>query len=113
MAVVLIGLSLLIHFVFNNENYYVFIVPLTLLLIEIEKFLIPYITLENNFIQKRSFLRKHRINLDNVEYIKNVFGDIQIKGPDKIIKIDKDEICQEDKEELLEVLTQKTHLQLV
>ena len=113
MAVVLIGFSLLIHFVFNNENYYVIIVPLTLLFIEIEKFLIPYITLENNFIQKRSFLRKHKINFDDVEYIKDFFGDIHIKGSDKIIQIEKDEISQDDKEQIVKTLTQKTHLQLI
>jgi len=113
MAVVLTGLALLIHFVFNNENYFVFIVPLTLLFIEIEKYLIPYITLENNFIQKRYLLRKHQINLDDVEYIKNVFGDIHIKGSDKIIQVEKDEISQDDKEQIVKALTQKTHLQLI
>ena len=65
------------------------------------------------FYTKTLLLRKHQINLDDVEYIKNVFGDIHIKGSDKIIKIDKDEISQEDKEKLVEALTQKTHLQLV
>ena len=54
-----------------------------------------------------------QINLDDVACIQDVFGDIHIKGSDKIIKIDKDEISENDREKLVEVLTQKTHHQLV
>ena len=73
----------------------------------------PYIALTDNCLTKRLFFKQYKIQLDEVEYIKNVFGDIQIKGTDKIIQIEKDAVSSEDMKELVGVLTRKTQIQLV
>ena len=73
----------------------------------------PYIKLTDNCLTKRLFFKQYKIQLSEIEYIKNVFGDIQIKGTDKIIQIEKDAVSSEDMKELVGVLTRKTQIQLV
>ena len=73
----------------------------------------PYITLTDNCLTKRLFFKQYKIHLDEIEYIKNVFGDIQVKGPDKIIQIEKDVVKSEDLQRLVDELKSRTALKLV
>ena len=73
----------------------------------------PYIALTDNCLTKGLFFKQYKIQLDEVEYIKNVFGDTQVKGTDKIIQIEKDAVSSEDMEQLLEQLEAKTKLKAV
>ena len=73
----------------------------------------PYIKLTDNCLTKRLFFKKYNIQLEEIEYIKNVFGDIQIKGPDRIIQIEKDAVSSDDMQQLLEQLEAKTEMKAV
>jgi hypothetical protein len=92
---------------------FAFIYPITLFISSYYDQYYPYITLTNNTLTKRLFFKKYKIQLDEIEYIKNVFGDIQVKGPDKIIQIEKDVVHSEDMQRLLEQLENRTALRAV
>ena len=73
----------------------------------------PYISLDNDTLTKRLFFKKYKIQVDEIEYIKNVFGDVHVKGPDKIIQIEKDVVSSEDMQQLLDQLEGRTELKPV
>ena len=73
----------------------------------------PYITLTDNCLTKRLFFKKYKIQLDEIECIKNVFGDIHVKGPDKIIQIEKDVVHSVDLQRLVDELKSRTALKPV
>ncbi len=73
----------------------------------------PYISLDEETLTKRLFFKKYKIQVNEIEYIKNVFGDVHVKGPDKIIQIEKDVIRSEDMQQLLDQLEGRTALKPV
>ena len=73
----------------------------------------PYITLTKDTLTKRLFFKKYKIQLDEIECIKNVFGDIHVKGPDKIIQIEKDVVHSVDLQRLVDELKSRTALKPV
>lgn len=92
---------------------FTFIYPISLFISSYFDHYYPYITLTNDTLTKRIFFKKYKIQVDEIEYIKNFFGDIHIKGPDKIIQIEKDVVSSEDMQQLLDQLEGKTALKLV
>ena len=107
------GIYILIFQETNEYSLFTFIYPIFMFLEIYHNEYYPYITLTDNCLTKRPFLKQYKIQLDEIEYIKNVFGDIQVKGPDKIIQIEKDVVSSEDMQRILEQLEGKTELRAV
>ena len=71
------GIYILLFQESNEYSLFTIIYPIFMFLEIYYNQYYPYITLTNNCLTKRPFLKKYKIQLDEVEYIKNVFGDIQ------------------------------------
>jgi hypothetical protein len=72
----------------------------------------PYLEIKNGQLIKYDLFIKHKININEIEYIKEVIGDIHIKGKDKIIAVDQNLISKDDKQRLLDELEKTTNLKL-
>ena len=96
----------------NFNNYFNLFVPVLSLIMFFAIYFYPYIEIENSQLIKYDLFIKHKINIDEIEYIKKVFGDIHIKGKDKIIAIDHNLISEDDKQHLLDELETRTSLKL-
>ena len=68
--------------------------------------------IKNGQLIKYDLFIKHKINIDEIEYIKEVFGDIHIKGKDKIIAVDHNLISEDDKQKLLDELETRTKFEI-
>ena len=107
------GIYILLFQESNEYSLFTIIYPIFMFLEIYYNQYYPYITLTDNCLTKRLFFKKYKIQLDEIEYIKNVFGDIQVKGPDKIIQIEKDVVSSEDMQRLLDELEGRTELKTV
>lgn len=92
---------------------FAFIYPIFLIISSYFDQYYPYITLDKDTLTKRLFFKKYKIQVDEIEYIKNFFGDVHVKGPDKIIQIEKDVVSSEDMQQLLDQLEDRTALKLI
>jgi len=72
----------------------------------------PSLEIKNGQLIKYDLFIKHKININEIEYIKEVFGDIHVKGKDKIIAIGHDLINEDDKQKLLDELETRTSLKM-
>ena len=74
----------------------------------------PFLEIENGKLIKYDlFIKSKSINIDEIESIEKVFGDIHIKSENKKIVIDRNIIDQDDWKKLLNELETKTSLKLV
>lgn len=92
---------------------FTFIYPISLFISSYFDQYYPYISLDDDTLTKRLFFKKYKIQIDDIEYIKNVFGDVHVKGPDKIIQVEKDVVSSEDMQQLLDQLEGRTALKPV
>ena len=115
LSIVLIVAGIFIWFFGESIEFGLFalIYPTLLMVSSYFDHYYPYITLDNDTLTKRLFFKKYKIQVDEIEYIKNVFGDVHIKGPDKIIQIEKDVVSSEDMQQLLDQLEGRTALKPV
>ena len=97
---------------FNLNNYFNLFVPVLSLIMFFTMYFYPNLEIKNGQLIKYDLFIKHKINIDEIEYFKEVIGDIHIKGKDKIIAIDHDLISEDDKQKLLDELETKTNLKL-
>ena len=97
---------------FDFNNYFDLVLPIISLIIFFTIFFYPNMEIKNGQLIKYDLFIKHRINIDEIEYIKKVFGDIHVKGKDKIIAIGHDLIKEDDQQKLLDELESKTSLKL-
>jgi amino acid permease len=92
---------------------FAFIYPISLFISSYFDHYYPYISLNEDTLTKRLFFKKYKIQVDEIEYVKNVFGDVHVKGPDKIIQVEKDVVRSEDMQQLLDLLEGRTALKPV
>ena len=97
---------------FNFNNYYSLFVPVLSLIMFFSMYFYPSLEIKNGQLIKYDLFIKHKINISEIEYIKEVIGDIHIKGKDKIIAVDQNLISENDKQQLLDELETKTSLKL-
>ena len=97
---------------FDFNNYFDLVLPIISLIIFFTIFFYPNMEIKNGQLIKYDLFIKHKINIDEIEYIKKVFGDIHVKGKDKIIAIGHDLIKEDDQQKLLDELESKTSLKL-
>ena len=97
---------------FNFNNYFNLFVPVLSLIMFFIMYFYPSLEIKNGQLIKYDLFIKHKINIDEIEYIKEVIGDIHIKGKDKIISVDYDLISKDDKQKLLDELETRTSLKL-
>ena len=97
---------------FNFNNYFNLFVPVLSLIMFFSMYFYPSLEIKNGQLIKYDLFIKHKINIDEIEYIKKVFGDIHVKGKDKIIAIDHNLISEDDKQRLLDELERRTSLKL-
>jgi len=107
------GIYILLFQESNEYSLFTIIYPIIMFLEIYYNEYYPYIKLTDNCLTKRPFFKQYKIQLDEIEYIKNVFGDIHVKGPDKIIQIEKDVVKSEDLQRLVEQLENRTALRAV
>jgi len=97
---------------FNFNNYYSLFVPVLSLFMFFSMYFYPSLEIKNGQLIKYDLFIKHKININEIEYIKEVFGDIHVKGKDKIIAIGHDLINEDDKQKLLDELETRTSLKM-
>ena len=98
--------------IFNFNNYFDLMLPIISLIIFFTIFFYPNMEIKNGQLIKYDLFIKHRINIDEIEYIKEIFGDVHVKGKDKIIAIDHNLISEDDKQKLLDELEKRTNLKM-
>ena len=96
----------------NFNNYLNLFVPVLSLVMFLPMYFYPNVEIKNSQLIKYDLFIKHKVNIDEIEYIKEVFGDIHVKGEDKIIAIGHDLISEDDKQRLLNELETRTSLKL-
>jgi|GEM_PF-1475955 len=97
---------------FNFNNYFDLLLPIVSLIMFLCMYFYPSLEIKNGQLIKYDLFIKHRINIDEIEYIKKVFGDIHIKGKDKIIAIDHNLISGDDQQKFLAELEKRTSLKM-
>lgn len=115
LSIVLIVAGIFIWFFGESIEFglYALIYPTLLMVSSYFDQYYPYISLNEETLTKRLFFKKYKIQVDEIEYIKNVFGDVHVKGPDKIIQVEKDVVRSEDRQQLLDQLEDRTALKPV
>ena len=115
LSIVLIVAGIFIWLFGNSIEFglFTFIYPTLLMVSSYLDQYYPYITLDEETLTKRLFFKKYKIQVNEIEYIKNVFGDVHVKGPDKIIQVEKDVVRSEDRQQLLDQLEGRTALKPV
>ena len=97
---------------FDFNNYFNLFVPVLSLIIFFPMYFYPNMEIKNGQLIKYDLFIKYKISIDEIEYIKEIIGDIHIKGKDKIIAVDHNLISEDDKQKLLDELKTKTSLKL-
>jgi hypothetical protein len=96
----------------NFNNYFEILLPIVSLIMFFTMYFYPNLEIKNGQLIKYDLFIKHKINIDEIEYIKKVFGDIHVKGKNKIIVVNHDLISEDDQQRLLGELESRTSLKL-
>lgn len=96
----------------NFNNYFDLLLPVVSLIMFFTMYFYPSLEIKNGQLIKYDLFIKHKINIAEIEYIKKVFGDIHVKGKNKIIAIDHHLINEDDQQRLLGELESRKRLKL-
>ena len=98
--------------ILNFNNYFTLFVPVLSLIMFFTMYFYPSLEIKNGQLIKYDLFVKHKINIDEIEYIKKVFGNIHVKEKNKIIVVNHDLISEEDQQRLLGELESRKSLKL-